>query len=149
MTRMTSKGTPVPRMLRGSLVTLRRRCGKPSCHCADGDQRHEAPALSYSDHGRTRVVMLAEADLAAVTAALERRPSRQGRVGVPGQQRTGRVGRTGRGRPRRPAPGPVTGFLAALGLARGVFTAPSFAIFTDLLTGWEIPARRGGAPSPR
>lgn len=72
MTRMTSKGTPVPRMLRGSLVTLRRRCGKPSCHCADGDQPHEAPALSYSDHGRTRVVMLAEADLAAVTAALER-----------------------------------------------------------------------------
>jgi hypothetical protein len=37
----------------------------------------------------------------------------------------------------------VTGFLAALGLARGVFTAPSFAIFTDLLTGWVCaPGRR-------
>src|SRR5450759_3246239 len=58
--------------LRGSLVTLRRRCGKPSCHCAQGDQRHEAPALSYSEHGRTRVVMLAESDVDAVTAALER-----------------------------------------------------------------------------
>ncbi|HEY5856028.1 MAG TPA: transposase [Aldersonia sp.] len=37
----------------------------------------------------------------------------------------------------------MTGFLAALGLARGVFTAPSFAIFTDLLTGWVCaPGRR-------
>jgi len=72
MTLMTSKRTWVPRMLRGSLVTLRRRCGKPSCHCAQGDQRHEAPALSYSEHGRTRVVMLAESDVDAVTAALER-----------------------------------------------------------------------------
>ena len=72
MTPMTSKGIKVPRILRGSLVTLRRRCGKPSCYCADGDQRHEAPALSYSDHGRTRMVMLAETDVAAVAAALER-----------------------------------------------------------------------------
>jgi DDE superfamily endonuclease len=30
----------------------------------------------------------------------------------------------------------VTGFLALLGLTRAGFTAPSFAIFTDLLTGW-------------
>ena len=72
MTPMTSKKARVPRLLRGSLVTLRRRCGKPGCRCADGDQRHEASALSYSDHGRTRVVMLAESDVAAVTAALER-----------------------------------------------------------------------------
>ena len=72
MTPMTSKGTGVPRMLRGSLVTLRRRCGKQSCRCAEGDQRHEAPALSYSDHGRTRVVMLTESDVEAVAAALDR-----------------------------------------------------------------------------
>ena len=71
MNSMTSKMTRIPRMLRGSLVTLRRRCGKPGCHCAQG-QRHEAPALSYSEHGRTRVVMLAQCDVAAVTAALER-----------------------------------------------------------------------------
>lgn len=62
----------VPQMLRGSLVTLRRRCGKPGCRCAQGEERHEAPALSYSDHGRTRVVMLAESDVAAVAAALAR-----------------------------------------------------------------------------
>lgn len=69
---MTSKKTRMPRMVRGSLVTLRRRCGKPGCRCADGQQRHEAPALSYSERGRTRVVMLAESDVAAVAAALER-----------------------------------------------------------------------------
>jgi len=72
MDSMAPKKTRVPRMLRGSLVTLRRRCGKPGCHCAEGQQRHEAPALSYSEGGRTRVVMLAESDIAAVTAALER-----------------------------------------------------------------------------
>lgn len=37
----------------------------------------------------------------------------------------------------------MTGFLALLGLARAGFTAPSFAIFTDLLTGWVCtPGRR-------
>jgi len=37
----------------------------------------------------------------------------------------------------------VTGYLALLDLARGVFGAPSFAIFTDLLTGWVCaPGRR-------
>lgn len=70
---MTMSGTSsdrVPRLLRGSLVTLRRRCGKPSCHCADGEQRHEAPALSYSEDGRTRILTLAEADVPAVAEAL-------------------------------------------------------------------------------
>ena len=72
MTPMASSKPRVPRMLRGSLVTLRRRCGKAGCHCADGPARHESPALSYSDHGRTRVVMLSQADVPAVTAALAR-----------------------------------------------------------------------------
>ena len=37
----------------------------------------------------------------------------------------------------------MTGFLALLGLTRSGFTAPSFAIFTDLLTGWVCaPGRR-------
>jgi hypothetical protein len=62
----------MPRLLRGSLVTLRRRCGKPSCRCADGEQLHEAPALSYSEGGRTRMLTLAEADVPAVAAALDR-----------------------------------------------------------------------------
>jgi hypothetical protein len=70
---MTSKPADrVPRLLRGSLVTLRRRCGKPSCRCADGEQLHEAPALSYSEGGRTRMLTLADADVPAVAAALDR-----------------------------------------------------------------------------
>ena len=37
----------------------------------------------------------------------------------------------------------MTGFAAVLGLVRGVFTAPSFGIFTDLVTGWVCaPGRR-------
>lgn len=37
----------------------------------------------------------------------------------------------------------MSGFVALLGLARGVFTAPSFAIFTDLVGGWVCaPGRR-------
>jgi len=61
-----------PRLVRGSLVTLRRKCGKASCRCADGDQLHENPALSFSEHGRTRIVALRPEDVAAVTAALGR-----------------------------------------------------------------------------
>jgi hypothetical protein len=62
----------MPRLLRGSLVTLRRRCGKPGCRCAGGEQLHETPALSYSDGGRTRVLTLTEAEVPAVAAALDR-----------------------------------------------------------------------------
>jgi hypothetical protein len=57
--------------VRGSLITLRRRCGKANCHCADG-AAHETPALSYSHEGRTRTVTLAPEDLPVVQAALDR-----------------------------------------------------------------------------
>jgi Family of unknown function (DUF6788) len=60
-----------PRLVRGSLITLRRRCGKPTCRCAEGAP-HETPALSYSHDGRTRTVTLRPEDLPAVAAALER-----------------------------------------------------------------------------
>ena len=58
-------------LLRGSLVTLRRRCGKPNCRCAHGDP-HETPALSYSEAGRTKTVTLRAEDVPAVEAALSR-----------------------------------------------------------------------------
>lgn len=61
-----------PRLVRGSLVTLRRKCGKASCRCADGEQLHENPALSFSQNGRTRIVALRPDDVAAVEAALGR-----------------------------------------------------------------------------
>jgi hypothetical protein len=70
---MAGRATSGPeRMIRGSVVTHRRRCGKPNCRCADGEALHESTVLSYSEGGRTRFVMLPAAEVAAVRAAVER-----------------------------------------------------------------------------
>jgi len=58
-------------LLRGSLVVLRRRCGKPTCHCAKG-KPHETPALSYSLKGATRILTLREEDLREAKESLAR-----------------------------------------------------------------------------
>ena len=60
-----------PRVLPGSLITLRRRCGKPNCRCATGAP-HETPALSYSVRGRTKMLTLSGAEAPAVAAAVAR-----------------------------------------------------------------------------
>lgn len=60
-----------PRVLPGSLITLRRKCGKPSCRCATGSP-HETPALSYSIGGRTKMLTLATEEVPAVAAAVAR-----------------------------------------------------------------------------
>lgn len=60
-----------PLMLRGSLIVLKRKCGKSTCHCAQGDS-HETPALSYSVAGKTKILTLRDQDIAAVRAGLER-----------------------------------------------------------------------------
>ena len=56
-------------MLRGSLITLKRKCGKPTCSCADGAM-HTTPALSYSVKGRTRILTLRSSDVPAIRRAL-------------------------------------------------------------------------------
>jgi hypothetical protein len=58
-------------MVRGSLFTLRRKCGKPTCRCASGDP-HETPALAYPEAGRTKTLTLTGIDLREVQAALAR-----------------------------------------------------------------------------
>jgi hypothetical protein len=58
-------------LLRGTLTTFRRRCGKRSCHCASGEP-HESPALTYTEGGRSKTLTLAEDDVAEVQAALAR-----------------------------------------------------------------------------
>ena len=60
-----------PRVLPGSLITLRRKCGKPGCRCATGSP-HETPALSYSVEGRTKMLTLAAEEVPAVAAAVSR-----------------------------------------------------------------------------
>jgi hypothetical protein len=62
--------------LRGSLIVLRRRCGKPTCHCAKG-RPHTSPALSFSEKGKTRILTLTKAELPAVRRALHRHKQTQ------------------------------------------------------------------------
>jgi len=70
---MTGNGAPgTPKVVRGSVVTHRRKCGKATCRCADGEQLHESTVLSYSQGGRTRFLMLPAQDVAAVQAATAR-----------------------------------------------------------------------------
>lgn len=52
-------------------ITLRRRCGKPSCHCARG-QPHCSPALSFSTKGKTSILTLSADLLQEVRVALQR-----------------------------------------------------------------------------
>lgn len=59
------------RLLRGSLITLRRRCGKPGCRCAGKNGvLHESPALSCTIGGKSHLMTLAAADIALVEQAL-------------------------------------------------------------------------------
>lgn len=62
---------PGASLLGGTLTTFRRRCGKPTCHCATGTP-HECPALTYTEGGRTKTLTLTDAEVAEVTAALAR-----------------------------------------------------------------------------
>ena len=58
-------------MVRGSLIELRRRCGKPNCRCSKGDP-HISPALSYSQNGKTHIITLPAEEVRQVKAALKR-----------------------------------------------------------------------------
>lgn len=58
-------------ILRGSLITWTRKCGKPGCRCTRGEL-HASPALSYSVAGVTKMLLLREEDRAVVHAALGR-----------------------------------------------------------------------------
>jgi hypothetical protein len=58
-------------LLRGSLITWKRKCGRPECRCARGEL-HTTPALSYSVGGVTHLVMLHAEALPRVQAALAR-----------------------------------------------------------------------------
>jgi hypothetical protein len=68
----TAEPDQVPPVLRGSLIIMRRRCGKLTCRCADGTALHEGPALSVSVSGRSVTVSLRTAEVPAVAAALAR-----------------------------------------------------------------------------
>ena len=55
----------------GSLSEVQRRCGKPSCHCAERPGHSQTILMSVQD-GRRRCQLIRQADLAAVRQAVER-----------------------------------------------------------------------------
>jgi hypothetical protein len=69
-----------PRMIRGSVVVQRRRCGKGNCRCTDGESLHEATVLSYSKGGRNHTVMLSADQVAPVRAAVDRYRAAQAKL---------------------------------------------------------------------
>jgi hypothetical protein len=52
-------------MVPGSLYRLRRKCGKPTCRCAQGEL-HETWVLSRSEQGKSRLYTVPAPDRAAV-----------------------------------------------------------------------------------
>lgn len=68
----TSARARFPRMIRGSVVVQRRRCGTTTCRCADGERLHESTVLSYSEQGRNKTVMLAAVEVEKARAAVGR-----------------------------------------------------------------------------
>lgn len=70
----------VPRLVRGSVVVHRRRCGKPNCRCADGNALHESTVLSYSEGGKTRLVMVPPELVGPVRAATRRHREAKSRL---------------------------------------------------------------------
>ncbi len=91
-----------PWVLRGTVTTFRRRCGKANCRCATGDP-HESPALVFTEAGRTKTVTLTDAEVAQVAAAVARyhqakaELERAADAGV-AQLRAGRAARRGQRR---------------------------------------------------
>lgn len=73
-------GSSLP-LLRGSLVVLRRKCGKAKCRCAGMDGiLHESPALSCNIGGRSYTITLMPEDVPLVEAALKRHRDEQDRL---------------------------------------------------------------------
>jgi hypothetical protein len=67
-------------LLPGSLYTLRRKCGKPNCHCNRGEL-HESTVLSYRGQGRPRNISPPHEQLGSLrTMTHDYRRCRQARV---------------------------------------------------------------------
>lgn len=63
-------------MLPGSFVERRRRCGKPTCRCADGQQLHHEFLLSVRFEGKPRTFHIP----AAMVESVRRRVSLRNRL---------------------------------------------------------------------
>lgn len=68
-------------MVKGSFSTVYRKCGKPTCWCADSAQRgHVSTRITWNEHGISRTRTVNEADRERLRNANESyRKYRQGR----------------------------------------------------------------------
>ena len=67
---LLSRLTLPPDALPGSLALTHRRCGKPSCHCADG-QGHPLWSLTFMVQGKKRVEHIPQLWVDAVRQRVE------------------------------------------------------------------------------
>lgn len=59
--------------LRGSLITLKRKCGSPGCRCAgENGIPHESPAFSCTISGKSHIITLQPDEVLLVSDALAR-----------------------------------------------------------------------------
>jgi len=68
---MLSRLNLPPDALPGSLALTHRRCGKPSCHCADG-QGHPSWSLTFMVQGKKRVEHIPQPWVDAVRQKVDR-----------------------------------------------------------------------------
>lgn len=74
-------------LIKGSVYTLRRRCSKPSCRCARGEQ-HETVVMTASIGGKTRLWTLSEDRIEKMRLSTERyRQFRRARAQLVKEQR--------------------------------------------------------------
>jgi hypothetical protein len=75
---------PLRQLVKGSVYDLHTRCGKPSCHCASPQgPLHTSTALSWSEHGRTRLRALPPGERAPLRQLTENyRRFRQARAAL-------------------------------------------------------------------
>lgn len=64
--RLIRKLPPLSRVIRGSLIERRLRCGKPYCHCAEGEGHHVWYLTVTFAGGRTEQVTVPERWVATV-----------------------------------------------------------------------------------
>ena len=70
-------------LVKGTVYEQRRKCGKPSCHCATGEP-HRSMILSRSEEGRTRLIAIPSGhlkDLQVLTGRYQRFRRARARLG--------------------------------------------------------------------
>ena len=59
-------------IMRGSVYELHTKCGKPSCHCAEGTELHSCMVISWTARGRKRLRSIPKQQQAELVALTQR-----------------------------------------------------------------------------